>query len=40
MKPEFIKLHGHTWEVIHRYDNQGLVKLRKLFTLEDIVTYI
>lgn len=40
MKPEFVKLHGYTWEVIERYDNDGLVKLRKLFTLEDIITYI
>lgn len=40
MKPEFIKLHGHTWEVMERYDSEGLVKLRKLWTLEEITTYI
>ena len=37
---ELIKLHGKTWEVIERYDDNGLVKLRELFTLNDIVTYI
>lgn len=37
---ELIKLHGKTWEVIERYDDEGLVKLRELFTLNDIITYI
>ena len=40
MDNNFIKLHGYTWEVIERYDNDGLVKLRKLWTLEEIITYI
>lgn len=37
---EFVKLHGKTWEVIERYDNQGLVKLRQVFSLNEIITYI
>lgn len=40
MEQEFIKLHGATWEVIRRYDNDGLAKLRKVGTLEEIITYI
>lgn len=37
---QLVKLHGKTWEVIERYDNQGLVKLRELFKLNEIITYI